>query len=206
MADPVVPRPDFAPAFRGYDRDQVDRWATRAADRIKEMEGELERFQGALSDTPLHPVPEYERIGREIGTLLEEADRLASSMREKAAAEAEEWKGQAEAEAKATREAAAADAEGMRGDAWLTASTLLEESEAQADLARQELKDARVLEFLTREVSLGLTLLEEGGRSEPRVAPHAFGVRRSRLPGRLGFSFGLALPFLGLGRCLLPHA
>ncbi len=131
MADRLTD-PDFAPVFRGYDRVQVDAYVKDVRARLRGLEAEVNRLTDAFSETAIHPIPEYERIGKEVGDLLGEADRVATGMRERAAAEVEEWRATALAEAKARTDRASAEAEALRGDAWSTAAELLEESQAQA--------------------------------------------------------------------------
>lgn len=144
MADRSLTDPDFAPVFRGYDRVQVDGYVREVRSRLLDLEAEVARLVDSVSETAIHPVPEYERIGREVGELLTEADRVATGIRERAAAEVEEWRNAASAEVKAITAAAAADAEALRGDAWSTSSELLAESQARAaDLVAEAETTAR---------------------------------------------------------------
>lgn len=132
MADRSLTDPDFTPVFRGYNRAQVDGYVREVRSRLLELEAEVARLADSVSEMAIHPIPEYERIGKEVGTLLAEADRVAAGMRERAAAEVEEWRQAASAETKTLIAAAAADAEALRGDAWSTSSDLISESQEQA--------------------------------------------------------------------------
>ncbi len=130
MADPDHPVARFSSSLMGYDRTQVDTWVREQERMIGDLEQEAARLRNALGDTAVQPVPEYQRVGEEIASLLAEADRVATEMRERAAADAARWRDDAEADATATRAEAAADAEALRGDAWTAAQGLLEDATA----------------------------------------------------------------------------
>ncbi|NND85414.1 MAG: hypothetical protein HKN46_09725, partial [Acidimicrobiia bacterium] len=78
--------------------------------------------------------------GEEISSLLAEADRVATEMRERAAADADRWRTDAEADAAATRAEAASDAEALRGDAWAAAQSMIDDTAAATS---EDLADAQ---------------------------------------------------------------
>lgn len=139
MADPDHPVARFSSSLMGYDRGQVDGWVAEQERMIADLEKEVTRLRKAVGDNAVQPVPEYERVGAEIAGLLAEADRVATEMRERAAADAERWRADADRDAAAIRADAAADAEALRGDAWASAQSLVEDTTAATT---EELADA----------------------------------------------------------------
>ncbi|UCG41284.1 MAG: DivIVA domain-containing protein [Acidimicrobiia bacterium] len=141
MADPDHPVARFSQSLVGYDKRQVDAWITEQERMIGDLEKEAARLRNALGDTAVQPVPEYQRVGEEISSLLAEADRVATEMRERAAADADRWRADAEQDAAAVRSEAAADAEALRGDAWAAAQTMIDDTTAATSEELAEAQD-----------------------------------------------------------------
>lgn len=140
MADPDHPVARFPQSLMGYDKRQVDAWIAEQERMIGDLEKEASRLRNALGDQAVQPVPEYQRVGEEIASLLGDADRVATEMRERAAADADRWRADAESDAAATRAEAAADAEALRGDAWAAAQAMVDDTTAATS---EELADAQ---------------------------------------------------------------
>ena len=137
MADLVSPdqirNRSFQTTFRGFDRIEVTEFLEKVSRTIEFLDRErarvgtesTEQVDGDLQS-------EFQRVSSEIGELLEAARVAAEGMRDRAAAEAAEWRRSAEEDATSLRKEAQADAEALRGDAWSISKEMLDQSQAEA--------------------------------------------------------------------------
>ncbi len=127
----------FGGALRGYDRDEVDAFRREVVTRLEALEAELAEAQGKLNQLGIAEVPrlseELGRVGQDISAILAEAQRAATEMRQRAAADAASWRTEAAAAATAIRRSAQEDAERMRGDAWAEGTALLGSAQEGAE-------------------------------------------------------------------------
>ncbi len=151
----------FRTVLRGADRSEVEAFLAAVADRVEELESEVERLE-ELADRPAPDLEsEFDTVGREVAAILQAAREAAEAMRERASLDAARWRTEALAEAEANRRQAAADAEALRRDAWVTGTQLLEQAEASA---------TRTLEQAERDI---LTTMGEAEREAHRLTSAA---------------------------------
>ena len=137
MADLVSPdqirNRSFQTTFRGFDRIEVTEFLEKVSSTIEFLDRERARV-GAQSTEQVDGdlQSEFQRVSSEIGELLEAARVAAEGMRDRAAAEAAEWRRSAEEDSTSLRKEAQADAEALRGDAWSTSKEMLDQSQAEA--------------------------------------------------------------------------
>ncbi len=123
----------FRTTFRGFDQAEVAEYLDRIARTVEFLDSErirLTELAGEPRDGDLQT--EFQRVSADVAEVLEAARRAAEGMRERAAAEAAEWRGSAEEDATRVRRDAQADAEALRGDAWSTSKEMLEQAIAEA--------------------------------------------------------------------------
>ncbi len=139
-ADPTadaVRKRSFSAALRGYDRTEVDRFREEMATRIGELESQLSDAGARLRQLGIDDVPllsdELAKVGADIDSILEEARRTATDMRERARRDADEWRSAAEAAAAAMRTEAQEVAEQLRGHAWREGTDLLDLAQEEAE-------------------------------------------------------------------------
>jgi len=127
-------------AFRGYDREAVDRLLGEIEESYRALLSERDGLRAKLEDTSrrLSKVTADldERAGREraIADALIEAERLKAG----AAGDAADTRGRAEREAQELRAAAEGDAAGIRREAELKAETIVRDAEAAREQAGTE--------------------------------------------------------------------
>jgi cell division septum initiation protein DivIVA len=99
--EPKVDMPDFMVVLRGYDRRQVEMWATEVANQI-----EQERLRADEAEKHLYRMqienkgaPSFSHLGSHVASILEEAGRSSENMLADAADRAQESVDAAEAEA-----------------------------------------------------------------------------------------------------------
>jgi DivIVA domain-containing protein len=137
MADLVSPdqirNRSFQTTFRGFDRAEVTDFLEKVSRTIEFLDRERARV-GTQSTEQVDGdlQSEFQRVSSEIGELLEAARVAAEGMRDRAAAEAAEWRRSAEEDATSLRNDAQADAEALRGDAWSTSKDMLDQSQVES--------------------------------------------------------------------------
>jgi DivIVA domain-containing protein len=137
MADLVSPdqirNRSFQTTFRGFDRAEVTEFLEKISRTIEFLDRERARISTQSTEQVDGDLQsEFQRVSSEIGELLEAARVAAEGMRDRAAAEAAEWRRSAEEDATGLRKEAQSDAEALRGDAWSTSKQMLDQSQAEA--------------------------------------------------------------------------
>lgn len=128
-----VSRAEFRTVFRGFDPDEVGAFLRTVTDQVTELTAERDRLREQMTAAGGKALKhEFEQVGREVASVLEQARQAAEAMRERAAAEAARWRSEAMADSDAELRQARADAEQLRGDAWSTAEELLAQSQREA--------------------------------------------------------------------------
>jgi DivIVA domain-containing protein len=130
---------EFRTTLRGFDRDEVMSYLTSIAERLERLEAENEKLASQsteMADRDLED--EFEKIGREVSSILQSAREAADSMRERASVDAARWRSEAMEEAETSRREAAADAEALRRDAWTTGTELLTQTAAETKRMREQ--------------------------------------------------------------------
>jgi DivIVA domain-containing protein len=128
-----VSRAEFRTVFRGFDPEEVRAFLRTVTNQVTELTAERDRLREQMTAAGGKALKqEFEQIGREVASVLEQARQAAEAMRERAAAEAARWRSEAMADSDAELRQARADAEQLRGDAWSTAEELLAQSQREA--------------------------------------------------------------------------
>ena len=138
ISPPNVRRAQFRTVLRGIDRAEVEAFLAQVASRMEALESEIEELREAAGAATPSLEGEFDAVGREVSNILQAAREASEAMRERAAADAAQWRSEAMTEAEANRKDAAADAEAMRRDAWVTGTTLLEQAAGQARQNREQ--------------------------------------------------------------------
>lgn len=143
MASEMTPgeirRAEFRSTLRGFDRDEVRAFLDSISKRLERLEAEREKLAAQASEASQGDLrEEFEKIGREVSSILQTAREAADSMRERAALDAARWRSEAMEEADANRKEAMSDAEALRRDAWAAGSDLLAQSAAEAKRLREQ--------------------------------------------------------------------
>ena len=137
-----IAQQDFRRTFRGFDPEEVRAFVRVVADGVSGLVAELDRLEQQIAAGGSGLQAEFEQVGREVSSVLEQARQAAESMRERAAAEAARWRSEAMADSESQLRQARTDAEQLRSDAWATAEELLAQSQREAshlvDEARSE--------------------------------------------------------------------
>jgi hypothetical protein len=161
-AEPKVDMPDFMVVLRGYDRRQVEMWASEVANQIQQerlradqAEKRLYRMQienkGAASFSHLgsHVASILEEAGRSSENMLADAAERARETIEAAEAEAaeivkaaEHRVGEIEHEARRTLESARAEVATVEEDALQAAEDMRAQAEQDARTVLEEARDA----------------------------------------------------------------
>lgn len=128
----------FRTVLRGLDRAEVESFLHRVADRLEQVQGELDDLRGTAAANGPDWGGEFDAVGREVTNILQAAREAAETMRERATADAARWRSEAMEEAETSRKEAAADAESLRRDAWVTGSTLLDQAALEARRIREQ--------------------------------------------------------------------
>jgi DivIVA domain-containing protein len=134
-----IRRAEFRTTLRGFDRDEVMSYLTSIAQRLERLEADNEKLASQsteIADRDLED--EFEKIGREVSSILQSAREAADAMRERASLDASRWRSEAMEEAETNRREAAADAEALRRDAWTTGTELLTQTAAEAKRMREQ--------------------------------------------------------------------
>ena len=117
--------------LRGYHKEDVDDFREAAATLVDELRRRIDVASGHLAqlglDEPLDLKQEFATVGKEISAILEAARTAATDIRQRATADGERWRAEAEE-----------DAARMRSDAWEEASSQLESSVADAQQTRAD--------------------------------------------------------------------
>lgn len=166
MASQINPgeirRAEFRTTLRGFDREQVAGFLSEIASRVEALETEREKLLARVSESNDRDLAEeFDKIGRDVGSILQAAREAADSMRERAAVDAARWRTEAMEEADSSRKEASADAEALRRDAWATGAELLSQSATEAK---------RMIEQAERDV---LTIQGEAEREAHRLTSGA---------------------------------
>lgn len=135
-ADAIRSR-SFPGAMRGYDKESVHAFRDEVADRLAELEGKLETLESRLAQLGIETPPdldqEIKRVAGDLTSILDEARRAATEMRERASLDAVRWRSESELAAESVHAEAQTDAEALRGAAWELATAVLETSRADAE-------------------------------------------------------------------------
>ncbi|MDP8959673.1 MAG: DivIVA domain-containing protein [Actinomycetota bacterium] len=139
MADQLSPEERgrrFSVALRGYQRAQVDRFVEEVIGRLQSLEAERGELAGRLRElgarTSDELLDEFQVVSQQVGEVLRQAWEAAEGMRDRATAEAGQWRAEAEAEVSALRRQAQSEAEALRREAWETAEELVRRTQAEA--------------------------------------------------------------------------
>lgn len=158
----------FDASLRGYDRAEVDAYLGRVADVVASLEARIALLEGKLGQLGLDEVPdltvEFEKVGSDIAAILAEAERTATDLRERAAADAERWRAEAAAEAAEVRAAAQQIAEEMRRSSWQEATAMLQQAEEQTRQAAAEAEQEAL--FLRAQAEREVANLSRDARQE----------------------------------------
>lgn len=134
-----VRRAEFRTTLRGYDRDEVMSYLASISRRLESLQAENERLASQSAEIVGKDLEEeFDKIGREVSSILQAAREAADSMRERASLDATRWRSEAMEEAEINRREAAADAEALRRDAWTTGTELLTQTAAEAKRMREQ--------------------------------------------------------------------
>ena len=139
MSPGEIRRAEFRTTLRGFDREEVLGFLDSIATRLEQLEAEREKLVAqAKESTGRDLEEEFDKIGRDVSSILQTAREAADSMRERAALDAARWRSEAMEEADANRKEAASDAEALRRDAWAVGSELLAQTSAEAKRMRDQ--------------------------------------------------------------------
>ena len=139
MSPGEIRRAEFRTTLRGFDREEVLGFLDSIAARMERLEAEREKLAAQANESTDRDLEEeFEKIGRDVSSILQTAREAADSMRERAALDAARWRSEAMEEADANRKEATSDAEALRRDAWAAGSELLAQSAAEAKRMREQ--------------------------------------------------------------------
>jgi DivIVA domain-containing protein len=128
--------PRFPTALRGYSKSEVEALLQRLSDEIEQLKSERD-------DAHARAVDVYQRVGDELGELLQHSRDWADRIVAEAEAEAEKIKEQARATVKRLRQDAEQESERLRAEAKLQAEWVVEQAEAKLDQMREAEDHAR---------------------------------------------------------------
>jgi DivIVA domain-containing protein len=128
--------PRLPTTMRGYSRSEVEALLQRLSDEIEQLKSERDDAHARVVDV-------YQRVGDELGELLQHSREWADRIVAEAQAEAEKIKEQARATVKRLRQEAEQDSEGVRAEAKLQAEWVVEQAEAKLDQMREAEDHAR---------------------------------------------------------------
>ncbi len=126
MADPLSPdtiaQRTFRRRLRGFDPQEVGTFLEEVAASARELESRLEALENRLLELGNRDLTaEFDRVGEDVGRILQDARQAADGMRKRAAADAG-----------VVLEEARASAVDLRSDAWMAAEKLLLDSTKEA--------------------------------------------------------------------------
>jgi cell division septum initiation protein DivIVA len=128
--------PRLPTALRGYSKSEVEALLKRLSDEIEQLKNERDDAHARVVDV-------YQRIGDELGELLQHSRDWADRIVAEAEAEAEKIKEQARATVKRLRQDAEQESERVRAEAKLQAEWVVEQAEAKLDQMREAEDHAR---------------------------------------------------------------
>jgi cell division septum initiation protein DivIVA len=128
--------PRLPTALRGYSKGEVEALLQRLSDEIEQLKNERDESHARVVDV-------YQRVGDELGELLQHSRDWADRIAAEAEAEAEKIKEQARATVKRLRQDAEQESERVRAEAKHQAEWVVEQSEAKLDQMREAEDDAR---------------------------------------------------------------
>ena len=128
--------PRLPTALRGYSKSEVEALLQRLSDEIEQLKNERDDAHARVVDV-------YQRVGDELGELLQHSRDWADRIAAEAEAEAEKIKEQARATVKRLRQDAEQESERVRAEAKLQAEWVVEQAEAKLDQMREAEDHAR---------------------------------------------------------------
>jgi cell division septum initiation protein DivIVA len=123
-------------ALRGYSRSEVEAQLRRLSDEIEQLKNERDDAHARVVDV-------YQRVGDELGELLQHSRDWADRIVTEAGTEAERIKEQARATVKRLRQDAEQESERVRAEAKLQAKWVIEQAEGKLDQMREAEDHAR---------------------------------------------------------------
>jgi len=133
MTDPAE-LPKFAPAVRGYGRDQVDEYVAHLLEYLDEAEHRARRAEAALTAQP--PAPTSADVGEHIARVLRSAEDSAAQLRADAERHAQTRRTEAERLLQRARQHAERQADQIVDGAQNEAAQLLQTAREEADQMR----------------------------------------------------------------------
>jgi cell division septum initiation protein DivIVA len=128
--------PRLPTALRGYTKSEVEALLQRLSDEIEQLKIERDDAHARVVDV-------YQRVGDELGELLQHSRDWAERIVTEAETEAEKIKEQARATVKRLRQDAEQESERVRAEAKLQAEWVVEQAEAKLDQMREAEDHAR---------------------------------------------------------------
>jgi cell division septum initiation protein DivIVA len=128
--------PRLPTALRGYSKREVEAQLQRLSDEIEQLKNERDDAHARVVDV-------YQRVGDELGELLQHSRDWAHRIVTEAETEAEKIKEQARATVKRLRQDAEQESERVRAEATLQAEWVVEQAEAKLDQMREAEDHAR---------------------------------------------------------------
>jgi cell division septum initiation protein DivIVA len=128
--------PRLPTALRGYSKSEVEALLRRLSDEIEQLKNERDDAHARVVDV-------YQRVGDELGELLQHSRDWADRIAGEAEAEAERIKEQARATVKRLRQDAEQESERIRAEAKLQAEWVVQQAEAKLDQMREAEDHAR---------------------------------------------------------------
>lgn len=128
--------PRLPTALRGYSKSEVEALLQRLSDEIEQLKNERDDAHARVVDV-------YQRVGDELGELLQHSRDWADRIAAEAEAEAEKIKEQARATVKRLRQDAEQESERVRAEAKLQAEWVVQQAEAKLDQMREAEDHAR---------------------------------------------------------------
>ena len=128
--------PRLPTALRGYSKSEVEGLLQRLSDEIEQLKNEREDAHARVVDV-------YQRVGDELGELLQNSRDWADRIVSEAEAEAERIKEQARATVKRLRQDAEQESERIRAEAKLQGELVIQQAEAKLDQMREAEDHAR---------------------------------------------------------------
>ena len=128
--------PRLPTALRGYSKSEVEALLQRLSDEIEQLKNERDDAHARVVDV-------YQRVGDELGELLQHSRDWADRIAAEAEAEAEKIKEQAGATVKRLRQDAEQESQRVRAEAKLQAEWVVQQAEAKLDQMREAEDHAR---------------------------------------------------------------
>ncbi|MFQ5968405.1 MAG: DivIVA domain-containing protein [Acidimicrobiia bacterium] len=128
----------FRTKVRGYDPADVREFVAQVAAALRSAEEERDRLSERLKELGDRDLrTEFDLVSDDLKRILYDAQVTADGLRERATADAEDWRVGAREESAETVRAAEEDAEALRREAWATSEQLVEQSAEEAERIRQ---------------------------------------------------------------------